>query len=203
MADPVRVFVSHHHSSEEDAFTARLVEDLQQAGARVWVDVAEIRDGDFMERINGALVSSEWVVLVLTPAALRSQPVRTEINAAHNLVWQGRLRGVIPFMAKPTDPGEIPPTWGTLQRYDATRDYPSALANLLRTLGLGDQAEQWRAALSEMRERLTVIITELQRITSDASESNDLAPLIEVVGRAAKNPRHVDYMTRLWHFLRE
>jgi hypothetical protein len=34
MADQVRVFVSHHHSPEEDAFTARLAPDLEAAGAR-------------------------------------------------------------------------------------------------------------------------------------------------------------------------
>jgi hypothetical protein len=32
MADQVRVFVSHHHSPEEDAFTARLVAGLEAAG---------------------------------------------------------------------------------------------------------------------------------------------------------------------------
>jgi hypothetical protein len=33
MADQVRVFVSHHHSSEEDAFTTQLITDLEAAGA--------------------------------------------------------------------------------------------------------------------------------------------------------------------------
>jgi hypothetical protein len=33
MADQVRVFVSHHHSPEEDAFTARLVAGLEAAWA--------------------------------------------------------------------------------------------------------------------------------------------------------------------------
>jgi hypothetical protein len=33
VAEPVRVFVSHHHSSEEDTFTARLVADLEAARA--------------------------------------------------------------------------------------------------------------------------------------------------------------------------
>jgi hypothetical protein len=34
MADQVRVFVSHHHSTEEDDSTARLVADLEVLGAR-------------------------------------------------------------------------------------------------------------------------------------------------------------------------
>ena len=32
MADEVRVFAPHHHSPPEDAFTARLVADLEAAG---------------------------------------------------------------------------------------------------------------------------------------------------------------------------
>lgn len=100
MADPVRVFVSHHHSPAEDAFTARLVADLRTAGATVWVDVADIHDGDFMDRINAALASSNWMVLVLTPGSLRSQPVRTEVHAAMNLQWQNRMHGVIPLVAQ-------------------------------------------------------------------------------------------------------
>jgi formylglycine-generating enzyme required for sulfatase activity len=136
MADQVRVFVSHHHSDQEDAFTARLVDELQHAGAVTWVDVADIRDGDFMERINTALSSSDWVVVVFTPASLHSKPVRTEVNAALNLVWQGRLRGVIPVVAEQCELAEIPPTWTTLQRYDAIRDYQTSLDGLLKALGL-------------------------------------------------------------------
>ena len=42
MPDQVRVFVSHHHSPEEDVLTARLVADLEAAEADVWVDVARV-----------------------------------------------------------------------------------------------------------------------------------------------------------------
>jgi hypothetical protein len=31
MVEPVRVFVSHHYSPEEDTFTAQLVDDLERA----------------------------------------------------------------------------------------------------------------------------------------------------------------------------
>lgn len=136
MPSQVRVFVSHHHSPQEDSFTARVADDLRQAGAVVWVDVANIRDGDFMERINAALASSDWLVLVLTPGSLNSPPVRTEVNAALNLVWQRKMRGVIPLVAAALDGAEVPPTWATLQRYDATKGYQSALASLIGALGI-------------------------------------------------------------------
>jgi formylglycine-generating enzyme required for sulfatase activity len=135
-----RVFVSHSH--QDDAFTQRLVTDLRAAGAVVWVDVADISQGDFLQRINEALEQSEWLVLVLTPAAVASPYVRSEVDAALHLVHQGRMRDVIPILAAPTPPHTIPPLWGVLQRYDATRDYRAAVAGVCHALGLRAPWEQ-------------------------------------------------------------
>src|SRR5579885_1756844 len=85
MAAP-RVFVSHSHL--DDAFTRRLVDDLIAAGANVWVDVAGVGADDFQDRINQALVSCEWFLLVLTPSALRSPWVKMEVHAAIRLKVQ-------------------------------------------------------------------------------------------------------------------
>jgi formylglycine-generating enzyme required for sulfatase activity len=135
-----RVFVSHSHQDED--FTQRLVADLRTAGAVVWVDVADIRHGDFMRRIDEALDQSEWLVLVLTPAALASSYVRSEVDAALHLVHQGRMRDVIPILAAPTLPNTIPPLWGVLQRYDATRDDQAAVTGVCHALGLRAPWEQ-------------------------------------------------------------
>lgn len=59
MPDPVRVFVSHHHSVDEDAFTARLVADLKATGADVWVDEEGITSGDFVHKINEGLAGRQ------------------------------------------------------------------------------------------------------------------------------------------------
>jgi hypothetical protein len=58
MAEQVRVFVSHHHSPDEDAFTARLVEDLKAAGADVWVDTTGIPSGRFVAKISEGLAGN-------------------------------------------------------------------------------------------------------------------------------------------------
>src|SRR5262249_33321460 len=123
MTDPVRVFVSHHHSPDEDRFTAQLVRDLTAAGAGVWVDDQGITSDDFVQKISEGLAGQQWLVLVMTPAALRSPPVRREVNAALHLLSSGRLRGVIPLVAQHCDEAAIPPLWATLQHYDATHDY--------------------------------------------------------------------------------
>lgn len=75
-------------------------------------------------------------MLVQTPHALRSPAVRTEVNAALTLVWQKRIRAVIPVIAEPCEPKDVPPTWSTLHYYDASRDYADALAGLLAAVGL-------------------------------------------------------------------
>ena len=135
-----RVFVSY--SRQDSSVMERVARDLRSAGAEVWVDVASITDGNFMQRINEGLSRCEWVVLILTPHALQSPAVRTEVDTAILLQWNKRLQGVIPFLATPCSPDDIPPTWRILQHYDATRDYNAAINGLLRAVGLSLQKSQ-------------------------------------------------------------
>lgn len=134
MSDVVHVFVSHSHKDED--LTQRLVIDLHQAGAEVWVDTAGLDHGNFMQRIDEALARCQWLVLVLTPNAITSEYVKQEVYAALLRVNQGFMRAVIPMLAAPCSPGTIPPQWDALQRYDATQDYAGALSGLMRAMGL-------------------------------------------------------------------
>lgn len=136
MADQVRVFVSHHHSADEDRFTARLVADLEAAGADVWVDDQRITSDDFIKHINEGLAGRQWLVLVMTPDALRSEWVQAEVNAALNRVRKRRMLGVVPIVAEPCDDNDIPALLDVLHRYDATVDYGPARDKLLQALGL-------------------------------------------------------------------
>jgi hypothetical protein len=136
MTEPVRIFVSHHHSPKEDAATARLVADLQAAGADVWVDYQGVESGSFVQKINEGLTGRQWLVLVMTKAALGSQWVQNEVNAALHQVALGRMHGVIPIMMTRCDDAVIPPLWAQLHRYDASKDYEPARDGLLRALGL-------------------------------------------------------------------
>jgi formylglycine-generating enzyme required for sulfatase activity len=132
----VRVFVSHHHSPEEDAFTVRLVADLRTAGADVWVDTSGIQSGSFVAKISEGLAGRQWVVLVMTPEALASPWVRTEVEAGLNEFHAGRMLGVIPFVMRQCRTQDIPVLWRTLQRYYAPKGYELARDQLLAALGL-------------------------------------------------------------------
>lgn len=132
MAVP-RVFVSH--SSIDGAFTVRLDADLREAGAIVY-RVSADAGGDFQKRINDALATCEWVVLVLTRNALASAWVEQEINAAIRLKNQRRIEDILPVQAGPVDLRDIPPLWGVYNVFDATQDYSAALQGVLRAIGL-------------------------------------------------------------------
>jgi hypothetical protein len=67
----------------------------------VWVDLAEIQHDDFLKRINEGLNDREWLVSVMTPAALASPWVQMEVDTAHGQVIMNRMWGVIPITAKP------------------------------------------------------------------------------------------------------
>ena len=136
MAEKIGVFVSHHHSAKEDTATARLVADLEAAGADVWVDYQGIASGSFVQKINEGLSGRQWLVLVMITAALRSNWVQAEVNAAIHQVNVGRMRGVIPLMMTRCDEAQIPPLWAQLHRYDATKGYEAARDGLLHAMGL-------------------------------------------------------------------
>ncbi|HLY29455.1 MAG TPA: TIR domain-containing protein, partial [Ktedonobacterales bacterium] len=131
-----RIFVSHSH--QDEAFTMRVVADLEHAGAVVWVDKHDIKEGDFLKRINEGLARSDWLVLIETSHSLTSPAVEMEVNAAQNRVLYRQMRGVLRLIAAPRDPRTVPPTWATLQYYDATQDYQTAVAALLDAIRAGD-----------------------------------------------------------------
>ena len=167
MADQVRVFVSHHHSPEEDAFTARLVADLETAGADVWVDTAGITSDDFVKKISEGLAGRHWLVLVMTPEALKSPWVQREVNVALSEHTAGRMLGIVPIMMHPCKEQDIPMLWRTLHRYDATRDYASARDGLLGALGL------WMPTTHQPQPAPDILLPRLAQLGFHAYRSDD------------------------------
>ncbi len=130
-------FVSHSHKDND--LVRPFVEDLRNAGLELWVDLEQITHDDFVKRMNEGLAQSEWVILVQTPNSLpnTSKAVESEINAALNLKFQGKIRDVIPFIMAECQPDAIPPLWANLHHYDAVHDgYQAALTGLLNALGV-------------------------------------------------------------------
>lgn len=131
---PLRVFISH--ATENVAFAEQLARDLRRAGADVWLDTSHIGPGDFVARISEALNNRDVLVLVLSPAALRSQWVPDEVNAAIVRYKQGFMQAPVIVLAQPVSLRDIPGVWTVYHRIDATREYGDALPHIVQALKL-------------------------------------------------------------------
>lgn len=78
-----QLFISYARSDDE-AFVNRLAAALRQAGHAVWLDRSHMlsRGLAFQRELQEAIASSERVLAVIGPAALRSAPVRLEWESA-------------------------------------------------------------------------------------------------------------------------
>ncbi len=131
----LRVFISH--ATSDSAFAERLATDLRDAGADVWLDSSHLTGpGDFVARISRALNERDVLVLVLSPAAIASQWVPDEMNAAIVRAKQGYMRPPLVVQCIDVPLRDIPGLWTTYQRVDMMRDYGSALSRVLVALGL-------------------------------------------------------------------
>lgn len=126
-----QIFVSY--AQDDEAFVRRLVDDLSQSGANVWLDIRNARPGRHWTRsIEQALGQSGMMIVVLSPSALDTEHVMIE--------WQAYLeayRPVIPILAQDCNP---PGPLRTRRPIDFTheRDYSRAFHQLVtRLLDLG------------------------------------------------------------------
>ena len=88
--DPRQIFISHAHQDAD--FAHRLAADLDSAGWRAWIAPESIQPGEkWVEAIGRGLDGSGVFVVALTPAAVASNWVRNETNAAIELEIRGEV----------------------------------------------------------------------------------------------------------------
>jgi hypothetical protein len=91
------VFLSY--SSKDRARVLPIIEKLQAAGARVWIDIVGIPPGgNYGLEIAKAIQGSALVVLACTEAAMQSRNVKQEIQ----LAWKHH-RPYLPLLLEPID----------------------------------------------------------------------------------------------------
>ena len=132
--DKAKVFISH--ATPDLIFAERLANDLKAADINVWLDTTHMTSGDFVEQISTAL-QRDILILVLTPDALESSWVRTEMNTAISRWQQGLMRPPILIMAKPVQANLMPSLWGSLHHHNAMQDYERALVEVIRVVNYG------------------------------------------------------------------
>lgn len=100
-----RLFISY--SSKDEPFADWLAERLDDAGFPVWYARWEIRVGDsIVQRIHDGLQAADFLVVVLSPAAVASPWVREELNAGLMRSIEQRGAHVLPVLIAACD---IPP----------------------------------------------------------------------------------------------
>ncbi|MDP9190659.1 MAG: toll/interleukin-1 receptor domain-containing protein [Acidobacteriota bacterium] len=128
------VFLSH--STHDKPFARRLAADLSRLEGRVWVDEAEIRPGDsFVGGIEGGLAQADFVLIVLSPDAVASKWVATELRVAISREASEGRPTVIPLLWRTC----AIPTILADRAYVDFRDegmYDNALQQVVRRLGL-------------------------------------------------------------------
>jgi hypothetical protein len=122
-----QVFISYSRNDME--FVQRLAADLKHAGLDVWWDLSDIQGSEVWEhRIEEGLRTSQYFIVVLTPASLESRWVRREYLSADNTGVK-----IIPLKLKPFD--VTPLTFRDIQPIDAIgREYADVLSDVLRIL---------------------------------------------------------------------
>jgi len=138
-----RILVSYHltrATRPSYGLIPGLIADLRAAGADIVIDECDHASADVSQAIYQQMQHCKWVILVETPELSHSVRARALIQMARYLVDQRHLLGVLRVIATPYRAQEVPPTWVTLRRFDASKDYSRALAGVLLEIGLGRSA---------------------------------------------------------------
>lgn len=169
MAEQLKVFVSHSH--EDDDYCRTLVRALRDAGADVWYDEHNMGSGRLGPTIERELRERPIFVVILSPAALRSQWVEDETRWAYGLLRKDSSRVIQPVTGATIQEDDI---WLFLQDFkrietSGCTPYPMADATdrLLRTLGLlpadrspAPSASQTAESVDDLLKRGTVLFVQ-------------------------------------------
>jgi tetratricopeptide (TPR) repeat protein len=137
-----RVFISH--SSKDKTFVRRLVNDLKAHNQKVWFDEKVLRVGDsIVDGINGGLKETDYVVVVLSKASVKSKWVNAELNAALMKELSGKGTAILPILKEDC---EVPPLLHDRVFADFRRDYAGGLAAVMRVF---EQETRSAASLSQ------------------------------------------------------
>jgi hypothetical protein len=115
------------YAREDSEFALNLARELRKAGANVWLDQLDIREGRQWDReVQTALAKCDEMIVVLSPAACDSENVLDEVGFALD-----HRKSVIPVIKSTCD---IPYRLSRRHYVDFTSDHEQALHALLAAL---------------------------------------------------------------------
>lgn len=131
---PRETFISH--SACDRAFVERLVGMLQRHGVPYCYSDTSIQGGQqWHDEIGAALGRCDWVLVLLSPAAVRSRWVKSEL--LYSLRQERLDKRIVPLLLQDCAFDDLSWTLGAMQMIDFRSDYDDGCRALLRTWGIG------------------------------------------------------------------
>ena len=130
---PSEVFLSHSH--QDHKLTVRLAKTLQQHNVPSWYSERNIVGAQqWVDEIGAALDRCDWLVVLLTPAAVESKWVKRELMYALD---EDRYEGrIVPLLVKPCEIRDLAWPLRTLQTIPF-KQFPAGCKALLKLWGIG------------------------------------------------------------------
>lgn len=130
--DAPRVFLSHSH--KDKGFVERLASNLEQAGISVWYAGWDLEIGhDLTVMIQKGIQDSDFLAVILSPAAVQSAWVETEWTTAFHRGLEERRVVVLPILFQ--DCAKPPFLNGKVHADFRSEDqYQQSLADLIRCI---------------------------------------------------------------------
>ncbi|EPY09233.1 TIR protein [Paenibacillus alvei TS-15] len=138
------IFLSH--TSIDKPFVEKLARDLKRIGVNVWFDKWEIKIGDSITwKIEEGIRENEFLGIVLSPEALNSEWVKSELGAAWVKQMQTKKVFVLPIFYREC---QIPYFLSDRRFADFRGDYESGFSELATIFGIDESEaitqDNWR-----------------------------------------------------------
>lgn len=138
------IFLSH--KSIDKPFVEKLAKDLKRLGVNVWYDKWEIKTGESITwKIENGIRENEYFGIVLSPEALNSEWVKSELSSAWVKQMQTKKVVILPIYYRDC---EIPYFLADRKYADFRNDYLSGFEELISALGIKNlgaiSEDNWR-----------------------------------------------------------
>ena len=136
---PREVFLSH--ASADRRAVQKIVASLKDHGVSVWYSQTSLKGAQaWHDEIGKALARCDWLVVVLTPAAVRSDWVKHEVTFA--LIEKRYRQRIVPLLIKKCQHQKLSWTLAGMQMVDFRSNFRTGLRNLLRVWDIELKVEQ-------------------------------------------------------------
>ncbi len=120
------------HASEDKPFVDRLVNELDRRALHAWYDKREILVGDsIVGRINEALASTRFLIVVLSPRSVTKPWVTRELNSTLMRQLGQEHIAILPVLVGDCD---LPPLLADFKYADFRHSFDSGLAELVAAI---------------------------------------------------------------------